>query len=194
MALSKKNGRTSPFAGPAKIFAKLKAKLPIPGKKPGFELPESAEPFASIIDDTHTADFAAEPNAVVQRRKKQAAEAFDFKALGKAALANKMAVAIAAIVAVFGLAILAVTFIVGAPPTAGVSSRRVDPDGEALARRLLLPADRTLFPRLELEREPKQFYSDDDVARYATSPTEADLSSLASKNDEAARRLLETVP
>lgn len=152
----------------------------------------SLEPFSSIEDETPGADLSLEKNAAIAFKRKR--ERIDLREAAAAFFGNRTALLSTAAVLLVLLLLATAAFIAGRPPKPLPAAAAVDPEGEALVGKFIIPPETVLEPRVELDREPKRVYTEADAARFRTDPAGVDIQALAARNDAAAEALFGTVP
>lgn len=152
----------------------------LPGAKRS--APSAPEPFAAIEDETASTDILLEANAAPGLQK--GAGRLDLGATVAALAKNRTLLAGLALALVFLLVLAVTALVVGAPPAAAKGAApRIDPEGEALVRRWILPPGIGLEPRVELEREGPPAYTAAEAYALGLDPASADVSGLKSRND-----------
>ena len=163
------------------------------------KLPRAAvsrpEPFATLEDDTPSADALLEPNAVAERRRGEGrrSEKIDFRALLRLLLAKK-ALALTLGAFLFLLICLGITgLVVRLPQKALRPPAAATLEGSRVAGRLIAPPETSFRPRMVMEREGAPAYTVDDAIELGIDWDEIDLEALEARNDAELERLFETV-
>ncbi|HUW41746.1 MAG TPA: hypothetical protein VMV90_12125 [Rectinemataceae bacterium] len=156
------------------------------------KLPSAPEPFSSIEDSTPNADVLLSPNAAPTVGRK-AGKRVDLRSAVEDLSRNKgLLVVLAAVLGL--LLVIAVTAIaVSVPPPKPAAIPALDAQGDALARKWLVPPGSPLEPRMEMERGSAPRYTPADALRLGLDPARVDVAAETAANDAAAEKLFGAV-